>query len=1182
MPDANYQTSSFKLANGGLVQRHVYDAMPPNTYWNMDNLESREEGALSSRFGLSALTTDGATQNFPLGAAVNSLSRMQGIGTPYRYAGTTAGSLFRRAGNTAGVFTQIASGLSGGRMSMSPYRPANSSAPWQFIADAANLVKDNGLLGTAENWGIVPPVQPALIAPVVPSILDIELFDESVATSFTTSNLGSPAMGGRLSTAIQAVIGTGVQLVTIAALGGTLTLVRSAGVVTATITGGGVHNYVTGMRITVSSVVGDQTMLVSSVVITVTSATTFTYVDARPNSSTSLPTVRAIPAVGMSVTTTDGSPETVYITEVTPTGFVASFASTHLAGTIITSNYLSGTVAANATATVSKSGKFNLSFAAAQVAADANYVQLYFLASNPLAISQVSILFDVGDGSFTQDYYSKAVVMSTAQPLASGTRSALSVQTAAVSQRAIGGVNFSTLGGGNPGLLPSDMPLLQQLQPTSLDPGANVWTLIQVPLSQFVENGAAGGPNNGWSNIVTWRIQIQTNPTLTTTIGLDDLVFVGGSDLNSFAGQPYDYRYTYTNLSTGCESNPSMEMIATDPTAFQAFLGASLPIPLAVQQQAIQVTALASPDAQVTHWNLYRRGGSLTQAWYFVAQIPIGALTFVDTIADSTIEINSQLQVDSDAPVTTLLPIPLNGTATTGTGAGLKNITISGGTVIQNQLITLDVGILQEQMYVQFVSGNIATVFLQFDHGGHVVPLAATTSPQTAMNLSAIVFDQAWLAGDPNNPHVLYYSRTYSPETFPSENFIEVGTPDAPIMALVVLRGLLYVFTTKTVWQIFGGQGSVPIAVPTGVMHGLVANWAWAASENVVYYESYDGIYVFTGSGSTYLTQNTEWIWTNRTETNGVIPVMDPAEKANTFMAYGNHEVFVAYIDVNDVTHRQILSDSYQRWRNDDQAAGNITAMFFEQDTGMLVVGKDDGMVYLDRVNDFDDGGWVGGVRVINAIPINLQTPQLDLGVPKAFKQWAELTIDATLPNGLVVGVTALFDSQATVVSLGNITGTGSRAQYQININNGLSQRSLNMGLNLTGSTTAQAIFHEIHVRALVEAEYRRGWDTYWMQYGSDEWHLYKQVFAEYAAPDPAGITVNAYVDGNFATPAFTFTLPQSVNRTSVKVRFPATKCRLFRCVGTSSSDFQIYPDTQFEWKALGSSKGYQRGKLQP
>jgi hypothetical protein len=729
----------------------------------------------------------------------------------------------------------------------------------------------------------------------------------------------------------------------------------------------------------------------------------------------------------------------------------------------------------------------NLSFPALQVAPEQNYVQLYVLLSNPLAVSQITLMFDVGDGSFTQDYYSKAVVMSTAQPLASGTATANTALSQAVSGRAIGGINFSTLGGDNPSLLPTDMPLLQQIQPSSLDPGVNVWTLIQVPLAQFVANGAAGGPNQGWPNVVGWRIQIQTNPTLTTTVGLDDLAFVGGSDLNSYAGHLYDYRYSCINLNTGCESSPSAIMVAPNAALFPQWItGASVPVPLAVQQQAIQVTAKASPDGQVTHWNLYRRGGSLTQAWYFVAQIPIGTLTYVDTIADSTILINNQLQVDSDAPVTSLLPTPLNSqivltpVGTLNAGPGLVNVVLPSGSVQVGQSVVIGTGSSQEQCYVYGVSAGHIQLYLQLNYNTTgstlFVSLMATTSPQTSMSLSAIAFDQAFLAGDPVNPHVLYYSRTFAPETFPSQNFIEVGTPDAPIMALIVLRGFLYVFTTKTVWQIFGGQGATPVAVPTGVMHGLVASWAWACSENVVFYQSYDGVYAFTGSGSQYLTQNTEWIWTSRTETNGVIPVMDQTEKANTFMAYGNHELFVAYIDANDITHRQVAHDSYgYRWRNDDQLTGNVTAMFFEQDTGQLIVGKDDGMVYIDQVNDFDDGGWGGSGQIKNPIAMNLQTPQLDLGVPKAFKNFAETTVDATLPTGLVVTVTAIFDSQATTQVLGTITGTGARVQYQLNVGNALGYRSLNMGLQLTGNTNGQAMFHELHVCAVIEAEERVG-----------------------------------------------------------------------------------------------------------
>jgi hypothetical protein len=1210
MADANYQTQSFRVAAGqGVFARQVYDA--PQTgapwYWNADNLQSREEGALSSRFGLAALTTNGINQNFPLGAAVNSLSRMQGIGTPYRYAATTAGSLFRRAGNSAGAYSSIAAGLSGGRVSMSPYRPANSSAPWQFIADGLKLLKDNGTLSAAENWGIAPPLQPALIAPVVPGLIDVELFDESTDASFTLANLTSAAMLGRVQfTTGSAVTATGPQFVIVEALTVNAgALVRTTNVTEVTFAG---HGFVTGMRIAVSvNNTADNSFVVSSAVITVIDSSHFTYPNTGAN-QTSVSTFAFLnPApsleVGMSITSTDANAETVFIEEVfgsinfgtTPPGFVATFTKTHAINTTFFSNYLSGSVAANTLATVTKTDILDLSFPAAQVAADQNYVQFYVLLSNPLAVSQINLLFDVGDGSFTQDYYSKAIVTSVAQPLASGTIGAKQIVSQGLSGRATGTVNFSTLGGSNPGILPTDMPLLGQLQPTSLDPGQNVWTLIQVPLASFVQNGAAGGPNNNWANIVAWRLSVQTNPTLSTTVGFDDLAFVGGSDLNSFAGQPYDYRFTYVNLNTGCESNPSQTMVATDATLFPQWItGASVPVPLSVQQQAIQVTALASPDAQVTHWNLYRRGGSLTQAWYFVAQIPIGTLTYIDTIADATIEVNNQLLVDSDAPVTSLLATPLNTSITLppihlmNAGPGLVTVPLTSGSVKVGQAVNVGAGSTFEQCYVYAISGSNVTLYLQLNYNTTasplVVALTSTTSPGTPMNLSAIAFDQAFLAGDPNNPHVLYYSRTYSPETFPQENFIEVGTPDSPIMALAVLKGFLYVLTTKTIWQIFGGQGSQPVAVPTGVMHGLAASWAWAASENIIYYLSYDGVYAFTGSGSSYMTQNTEWIWTSRTETNGVIPVLNQAQKPNVFMAYGNHEVFAAYIDQNGTTHRQISHESYgYRWRNDDQAAGNITAMFFEQDTGQLIVGKDDGMVYIDQVNDFDDGGWGSGGQIKNPIAINLQTPQLDLGVPKAYKNFAEITIDATLPVGVVITPNALFDSQATEVGLDQIVGTGSRTQYQLNVNNALGYRSLNMGLILTGNTTAQAIFHEFHVRAVIEAEERVGYDSYKLDWGSASWKTAKQCWHVYAAPDPDGIEMAVYIDDN-PIPVYVYTLPQTpiVNtRTTVKVRFPPLKFRIMRLVGTSDSPFQMYTkDTECEIKFCDASKGWQKMAL--
>jgi len=1181
MTDSAYKTFNYRLQNGGISCRYAYDRLPPGKYLSLQNVESREEGTLSSRYGITALSVSGG--NAPLGAPVTTLGRMKGLSNPYNYAQAGA-KLFRKNIDGPGSYgAAINSSLSGNRMSMAPYRPNNNANPYMFLADDDILLKDSGTV--CNNWGISPPTQPAFIIPVIPDLVDIELCDEANTSSFTLVNLGSSAITGRVSASITLPItSTGTQLAVVNTVGASL--VRAGGTTTATVFGG--HGFVSGMRVSISGAI-DPAFNVASAVITVTGVTTFTFVNPGAN-TTNGGTVSPLPSfqIGMSVTTTDGNVETVYITEVTTTGFVANFTKTHAINTGVAGSYLSGTVAANTTATISKADNLNLSFTNIQDQPDNNLIQAFILASNPLALLQVTLLFDVGDGTFTQDYYSAAVSMSPAQPVASGTVTSGSVQTSTVAQRAAGGVSVSTVGGNNPSLLPSDYPLLQQLQPSVLNPGVNPWTLIQVRLADFVANGAAGGPNNNWTDVVAWRIQIQTQATLTTTVGFDDIVFVGGSDLDSFAGQAYEYRCTYYNINTGCESGPSEIMVATDPSTFGAFIGANLPIPLAVQRLGIQVTPLQPTDPQVTHIRIYRRGGSLTQAWYFVTQIATGTVSFLDTIADSIIEINNTLVVDADAPVTTELPTPLNGTFTVSNfpvssiGPGVTTGTLSGGTAVPGQLVTVGATGTQEQAYVQTVVGNVVTLYLQLNHGSafHAsvsTPMTASTLPQTPMNLMAIAFDKAWLAGDPNNPHVLYYSTTFQPETFPVENSLEIGTPDSPIMALVELQGLLFVFTTKRVYEILGAGSAVPTVIPTGVKHGLAAQFAWCVAEGTIYYLSYDGIYAFRGGQSTYLTEAVEWIWTGKNL--GPVPAIDLTQKPQILLAYWNHEIFCRYVDQSGNSHRLISHETYgYRWRNDDIAGQSITAMFFAEDTGELFIGANNGMVYQDRVGDNDAGAPIS-YTIQSAY---MDQSEVDPTNSKRSKIYNELTIDFD-SAGQTVAVTLSFDGGAKTIAMGNISSDG-RGQVQLNVNNGEGQEALNVSIILTGQATTAVTFYEVNLRAVVQAESRRSWDTWWMGQGVDEWKIAKQIFAEYRAPDPAGIFVNVYTDGNMNAPAFSFTLPQTQgkHRTANKVRFPATKYRLIRFIGTSASDFHMYDDTQIENKKLGAAKGYERSKISP
>jgi hypothetical protein len=1199
MADSQYSTYPYRLiSKGGLSAKYVNDALPEGSYLNMLNLELREENAISTRYGLYPISTNGTT-NFPLGngTGIGSIGRMAGLnGNSWRYATALqsfAWGLYRRAGTGQGAFTSIGGGGSGNRISMFPYRPAASSYPYMFFAvnNGDQMAKDNGSFSAAENWGINPPQQPALLEAGAAATRTIDPFESLTGANF--SGLSGETAAFRLSGSVVGPMTANV-LATVA-IGTTpiSTFSRTGDVMTINTTGN--HNLQTGSRAMVANL-ADAAGDVSSVVITVTSATQFTYPNQGVNNSGSggatafcsgMPSF----AAGMIMFINDGgNSEYVFIDNIVPnfatvngveiSGVTFTPVNAHSGSTIaVYSHALSATIAANTLGSVGFIGPYNLLPATpTSLAPTTQYqdtISFFVYALNPLAIEEVRIYFDVGDGTFTQDYYYKSVTPATWTPAVSGTQTTADNQTELVAGRAAGGVDVRQLGVTSPSLLPSDYPTLQSLQAVQMNPGAGAWTQIIVRLDEFNQVGAAGNPGNDWANVVAWQVTFQTQPNQGTVIGVDDIVAVGGSGLDSFAGQPYDYLYTFYNQNTGCESTPSVAMIQSNF--------------LSVQRIPITVTFTQPTDTQVTHIRIYRRGGSLTNAWYYVNQVAVGTgNTYVDTYADSIIEVNPTANIDADPPVTVVMQVPMNLTiSNSSVGPGMVTVNLTTfvnpqSPLAENQLVTIGTSGTQEQVRVITFGGSgggaFFTAYLQYEHFAGE-PVTATTIPNQSMPLFAIAFDQAFLAGDPNNPHVLYYSVTYSPETFPQENFIEVGTPDSPIMALVVLRGFLYVFTTKTVYQIFGGQGSTPVAIPTGVMHGLQASFCWAASENVIYYLSYDGIYAFQGSGSTYMTRDTEWIWTGKNL--GPVPAANTADKFEFVMAYANHELFVSYVDQNGNWHRQIYDDRYNRWRNDTAAVGNILAMNFEQDTGSFVVGKDDGMIYLDRVNDFDSGGYSGGVQVKNPIPFNLQTAQLDQGVPKASKVYNEVSVDCTL-NGNTVDVYAIFDDGNTTLFLGTLTGT-TRQQFQLNINAGDGYQSLNVGIMITGSVTAVCTFNEVHIRALVNAEFRMSADTYWLRLNSDSWKVVKQGYFEYQAPDAGGINVEVYAEGNIAAPIYTFNLPQSTNRISKRVRFPAKKRKLWRFVSTSASQFQMWmPETEIQYKNLDTQVGYTRGKLQP
>jgi hypothetical protein len=694
-------------------------------------------------------------------------------------------------------------------------------------------------------------------------------------------------------------------------------------------------------------------------------------------------------------------------------------------------------------------------------------------------------------------------------------------------------------------------------------------SVISIPLTQFV---AVGSTTTPWK-IYAWRMTVtNVGGGGSTTIDFLSLQYNAQSALTTFAGEPYDYRVTYFNANTGYETAPS-------PVQLPNSLLIPSTSPSSIVNEPILVSYTTGTDPQFTHIRFYRRGGGNNSGWNLVGQLaylPSTTIKLLDAMSDAIAVEGQTLAIDAYPPITSTLPVPVNTTLTLAVIASL-NATLTPASMANislNQRVTIGQGQTQETVTVLTVGGSSFTAALQFNHAKGETVYAEAAWMQPA-NIATVAFDRMFIAGDKNNPGRLYYSNVSQPESFPPQNYIDIGDSADPIFGMKLESGYLFVWTITGATLVVSIQGSTPVPTETNVRHGLLSLNALEAVEGGLPYLSYDGVYMMDGGAATEISMEMQWVFRSYTEgTLGPVPVMDPAQRSQVSFGYFQSEIFVSYQAKDANRYRVVWSYRDKRWRWDTISA---SAQHYEEDTAMLVYGDDSGMVYLDRSGDAD----YSTPTTIVPIPFALGTASLDQGSPKNYKNYTEFTVDINTYNQ-DVKVALLFDNQQTSFPLGTVN-TPKRQQVQFNINkagsDALGYSSLNVAFAVSGNATANVDIFELHVKALIESELRHSLDTYWSKYGTEEYKLAKQGYFEYSCTSP--LTVFCYIEGIESAPQFTVTLPSTGGlRKIIWVRFPATKATMFRWVVTGATDFKMYESSHIEVKPLCGEKGYAREPL--
>jgi hypothetical protein len=560
-------------------------------------------------------------------------------------------------------------------------------------------------------------------------------------------------------------------------------------------------------------------------------------------------------------------------------------------------------------------------------------------------------------------------------------------------------------------------PASQQL---SLGTGP-AWNEILFKINDMTRVGT--NPSLTWNNIAKLGIYFFVDGGIVTA--QFGGWWVGGGygpdcNFNSFGNQapPVQWRYRYRNSKTGAHSTVSPETLNGE----------------ILRRQAMLLTPARSPDPQVDLIDWERRGGT-NPDWHYVGTQQAASGTYMDVTTESAAKIADPLEVTSYQPWP-VTDVPHQGTAlVTGTSVVWQ----SGDQFNLRWLRGTEI-IIGGNTYSLYAPATSAT-FLQLAE--NVVPPAGSFTFQIPeATIEGQPLYAAWLdeannrilaCGDPLNPGLLYFSDNDNPDGASDSGYIEVTTPNEPLLNGFYNEGSNYVFTSSGMFRVESTPGSVNpyAAYRLSGVEGMAGPWAFDAERRWAFWWGPDGIYSYQfGPAAENMTAKDLYPLFPHAGQQGQqnIPgvavsiggqVLYPPNYSVTGrmrIAYGESFVYATYQNSAGGVETLVYSLNAGGWRKDTYTP-NVTHFSLEKGipNPATLVGGMDGNLYLVASGSGPDAG--GSVDWV------VLTPAVDGGDTRALKQWGDLLLDYS--GKLCVNV--LYDNLLVQGEQGPVTVETSR-----------------------------------------------------------------------------------------------------------------------------------------------------------
>ena len=526
------------------------------------------------------------------------------------------------------------------------------------------------------------------------------------------------------------------------------------------------------------------------------------------------------------------------------------------------------------------------------------------------------------------------------------------------------------------------------------------------------------------------------------------------------------YAYKYRSSKTGAVSNPSpLSPVAVTPVLDNT------------------VKSEWSNDPQVDLVDYYRQDSGLSNYTY-VATGPndglgglVGGIIYntaiTDSLSDAAASANQIMQIDDFEPFPSI-DLPKSGVVNVASGVitwvsgDHFNIRWLPGTIIE-------IGSPTQQPYSLIARPTSSTsITIPGVPDGSNLAYNIAEPGLAAQPLPSIwgpTDNSAYMFGcyDPLRPGTLYFTKGNNPDSAPDTNQIEVTSPSEPLMNGCIINGIGMVFSTERAWLIFptfatalatvsGVQGQVFNLIESIANRGLYIRTCLCSEAGLnAFFRAKDGIYVSEGgAGSTSITDAQIY---NLFPHEGFLPQPvtiagqtvyppDDTQPNAQKLAFANGYLYYDYLNVNGTPCTLVFDVAARGWSVDIyNPTVTVHALEEGQSVNDTIVGVSDGT--LRRLTS-------SGIEVVTSI---VGTRCIDAGDARATKRLGDIFVKALIANSSAVTAQTYQNRYATLVSAtGSLAGNGSLTNYIVDIPTGFGQILTDVEMLLSWNTVNNTI----------------------------------------------------------------------------------------------------------------------------